>query len=46
MFKAKCLGNVDKLLANTKALNNAGIAEAVNHYLDMLKSQEAVLTVM
>ena len=46
LFREKCLAKVDKLLTNTKALNNAGVAQAVDHYLEMLKSQEAVLTVM
>lgn len=46
IFKETCFKKVDTLLDVTKELNNEGVLECVNLYLEIFKSQSAVLTTM
>jgi len=47
MYQEKCFKNVQALIDATKNdIKSDVLMEGVNHYLDMLKSQEAVLLTM
>jgi len=47
LYKEKCFKNVQALLDSTNNdIKNEHLLEGVNLYLDMLKSQEAVLKTM
>lgn len=45
-FKEKCFGNIADLHKVTKEINNDFLTKAVNGYIEMIKSNEAVFEVM
>lgn len=46
LFKESCFKNVAALEAATKEKGNEHLVTAVNHYIEMLRTQEAVLRTM
>lgn len=45
-FKSEAFGKIDELMACCKVINNEGVTEAVNLYLEVFKSQSAVFGTM